>query len=120
MITASFSGLLTIFLGGGIGASLRFIFSNLINNFSGKIWTGTLFVNLLGCLIYFILSSSFQELRPSYQLLLKTGLLGSLTTFSTFSFEVVTLLKSGRVLEGLSVLALNVVFGIVIGIWVLK
>ncbi|MBT7609316.1 MAG: CrcB family protein [Bacteriovoracaceae bacterium] len=120
MIQLSFLNLAIIFLGGGFGASLRFLFSRKLNTFSGKIWAGTLFVNLLGCLIFFLLSQYATDSKSEYQMFLKVGLLGSLTTFSTFSFEVVTLFKAGRIYEGLLVLALNIVFGIIIGIWILK
>ena len=120
MIQLTFSNLAIIFLGGGFGASLRFFFSRILNTYSGKIWAGTLFVNLVGCLIFFLLSQYASDSKIEYQVFLKIGLLGSLTTFSTFSFEVVTLLKSGRMMEGLLVLGLNIVFGIIIGIGILK
>jgi fluoride exporter len=120
MIQLSLSNLFIVFIGGGLGASLRFLFSRMINNYTGKLWTGTLFVNLLGCLIFFLLSQYAADSKIDYQIFLKIGLLGSLTTFSTFSFEVVTLIKTGRVYEGLLVLALNVVIGVIIGIGILK
>ena len=120
MIQLTFSNLAIIFLGGGLGASLRFFFSLILNNYSGRIWTGTLFVNLLGCLIFFLLSEYASDSKVEYQAFFKIGLLGSLTTFSTFSFEVVTLLKSGRLTECLLVLGLNMVFGIIIVIGILK
>lgn len=120
MAAINLQNIIVIFLGGGVGASLRFLFSYLLTSLSGRPWLGTLFVNLLGTLIFFLVDRFFQGMKAEYQLMIKTGLLGSLTTFSTFSFEVVQLFKSGRLMEGLSVVLLNVVFGIIIGIWIFK
>lgn len=120
MIQLSFTNFAIVFLGGGFGASLRFFFSKILNNYSGKIWAGTLFVNLVGCLVFFMLSQYASDSKLEYQIFFKVGLLGSLTTFSTFSFEVVSLLKTGRFMEGMLVLGLNIVFGIIIGIGILK
>ena len=50
----------------------------------------------------------------------KAGVLGSLTTFSTFSVELVSLLKEGRWQEAVVVILLNIVFGIIIGIGILR
>lgn len=108
-----------IFLAGGIGANLRWVLSQFANKLSGKIWTGTLLVNLLGCLIFFLISR-FQPSESEMSLIFKVGLLGSLTTFSTFTFEIVSLLKSGQTSEALLVLSLNILFGIIIGIGIIR
>ncbi len=120
MLQLTFSNLAIIFLGGGFGATLRFFFSRMMNQYSGKLWAGTLFVNILGCLIFFLLSQYATHTKINYQIFFKVGLLGSLTTFSTFSFEVVTLFKTGRIYEAILVIGLNIVFGVIIGIWILK
>ena len=116
--------ILFVFLGGGIGASMRFLLSSLMNVFFERIWLSTLFVNIIGCLFFFLISAkyfgeNFAENR-AWQLFIKVGLLGSLTTFSTYSFEVVSLFKSNRSLEGCLVLFLNIFFGIIIGMRILK
>lgn len=108
-----------IFIAGGLGANLRWILSFFVNKFTGKIWTGTLVVNLIGCLLFFLISR-YQPSDRELEMIFKTGLLGSLTTFSTFSYEIVTLLKSGRTSEALLVFALNIFLGIAIGIGVIR
>ncbi|MBK23403.1 MAG: fluoride efflux transporter CrcB [Halobacteriovorax sp.] len=108
-----------IFLAGGIGANLRWVLSLLINKFSGKIWTGTLAVNLIGCLLFFLVSR-FQPNESELNLIFKVGLLGSLTTFSTFTFEIVSLIKAGQTSEALLVLCLNILFGVIIGIGIIR
>lgn len=108
-----------VFLGGGFGACCRFAISLLIKTMGTRLWIGTLMANLIGCLIFFLISK--VDIRSGeWQLLLKVGILGSLTTFSTFTFEVVSLMKDGRMMESALVLFLNIFFGIIIGIWVLR
>jgi len=115
----SFKISMLVFLAGGIGANLRWILSTFINKFSGKVWSGTLFVNLLGCLLFFLISR-YQPSERELEFIFKTGLLGSLTTFSTFSFEIVTLIKTGRIAEAFLVFGLNILFGIIIGIGIIR
>lgn len=113
------STLTFVFLGGGVGASLRFILSMGVNSFTSRIWAGTLFVNLLGCIIYFCVTK-FGIDSKSILSFTKIGLLGSLTTFSTFSFEVVSLFKLGHYKEAFAVIFLNMFFGVIIGLGILR
>lgn len=108
-----------VFLGGGFGASLRYFISLVILSYGQRPWLGTLLANVLGCSLFFILEK-YELKDPQMQLLLKTGKIGSLTTFSTFAFEVVTLLKAGSYGESALVFSLNIVCGIVIGLFILK
>lgn len=108
-----------IFLAGGLGANLRWLLSFFVDKFTGKIWTGTLAVNLIGCLLFFLVSK-YQPSDKELEVIFKTGLLGSLTTFSTFSYEIVTLLKTGRTTEALLVFALNIFLGVIIGIGIIR
>ena len=111
----------TVFVGGGVGALLRWSLSSIVNNQLKVFWTGTLFVNVIGSLIFFLLSKIELPTVPvNLSLALKTGLLGSLTTFSTFSFEIIALLRDGKALEGLLVILLNLSFSIFIGVLVFK
>ncbi len=108
-----------VFIGGGVGASLRFLVTQIIRGMNMRLWIGTLIVNLIGCLVFFLLSKIGLESKSS-QLLLKVGILGSLTTFSTFTFEIVTLIKQGQHAEAVTVLLLNVVCGVMIGIGIFR
>jgi CrcB protein len=120
MAAVTLNHFVIVFLGGGVGAVLRWLLTLGVSNSSGKNWLGTLAVNLIGCLVFFLIARFFKDIEPSYDLLIKTGILGSLTTFSTFAFDVVFLFKQGMVKEGLLALGLNVFFGIVIGIGILR
>ncbi len=85
-----FSKLLFVFIGGGIGSILRYG-SNLILNLFLIGQLGTLFVNVLGSFVFGILVSIGENKSEYFNLFLLTGLLGGFTTFSQFSYDVVTL-----------------------------
>jgi fluoride exporter len=85
--------------GASLGALLRWVFALRLNALLPALPLGTLAANLVGG--YFIgvvvgWLSQHPELPPELRLFLVTGLLGGLTTFSTFSAEVVNHLQAGR------------------------
>ena len=86
-------------LGGFIGASLRYVITKYANNvFGGQFAYGTLIVNVIGgILIGFILElTTFTDcISPNMKLFLTTGIMGGLTTFSTFSHETITFFSNG-------------------------
>jgi CrcB protein len=93
------SSVLAISLGAAIGAVLRWIFSVRFNALVPDLPLGTLMANLLGgYLIGVIVAWLGQrpDLPPEVRLFLVTGFLGGLTTFSTFSAEVVSQIQAGR------------------------
>ena len=88
--------ILLIASGGALGAVLRFTTTGLIKNLFLYSFIGTLIVNiigsfLIGLFIYLIQSKNLSEEFTKYFLII--GLLGSYTTFSAFSLEIVDLLK---------------------------
>lgn len=114
------SSLPYVFLGGGLGASFRFLISSYFLTLTTRPWTATLFANLLGCLLIFIGLKLRVFESHSLNLFLKVGFLGGLTTFSTFSLEVVHSLKATNYKEALAIILLNIIFGIAIGIGVFR
>ena len=87
--------MLAVFGGAGCGALLRWWLGGLLNPVVPTIALGTLAANLIGGLLVGIASAFFAHnasLPPELRLLIITGFLGGLTTFSTFSVEVVTLI----------------------------
>jgi len=89
------SGFLAVFCGAGLGAVLRWAFSLAWNPVFPTLPLGTLAANLVGGLLVGGAASFFAQhasLAPEWRLLAVTGFLGGLTTFSTFSAEVVALL----------------------------
>ncbi len=105
-----------------MGAILRFYVSNaVVRSFGDEMaFVGTLTVNLLGCLVIGILAvviARTTHLSPHSQRLLVTGLLGSLTTFSTFALDSVNLLQQARVGAAILNVGVNVTAGILL-VWV--
>ncbi|MDI7492400.1 fluoride efflux transporter CrcB [Cronobacter dublinensis] len=91
--------MLAVFLGGGTGSVLRWWLGLRLNPVHHAIPLGTLTTNLAGAFIIGAGLAWFNRmthLDPMWKLLITTGLCGGLTTFSTFSAEVVFLLQEGR------------------------
>ncbi len=95
-------------IGGFIGAVLRYaISSKMISN---TIPWGTLLVNviggfLIGLIMQMCLTTDY--ISPNMKLFLTTGVLGGLTTFSTFSYETIGLFNSGDFKNGILNICLN-------------
>ena len=88
-----------IAIGATLGAWLRWGFSLWLNPRVVQFPLGTLASNLVGGYLIGIAVAYFSAhpaLTPEWRLFVITGFLGGLTTFSTYSAEVVQLLQSGR------------------------
>lgn len=88
--------ILTIGLGGAIGAITRYMTGIwMLAWLPNKPYIATLIVNVFGSLLIalFYLISSFFDIKDSLRLLFVVGFLGSLTTFSTFSYEFITMIN---------------------------
>jgi len=86
---------MAVFGGAGCGALLRWWLGGLLNPVFPTIPLGTVAANLIGGLLVGVASAFLTHntgLPPEWRLLIVTGFLGGLTTFSTFSVEVVTLI----------------------------
>ena len=93
--------IIAISLGAAIGAVLRWQLGVRLNSAFPAMPPGTLSANLLGGYIIGLAIAYFAqapEISPEWRLFLVTGFCGGLTTFSTFSAEVVTLLQEGRLM----------------------
>lgn len=91
--------LLAVFIGGGTGSVARWLLSLKLNPMHHAIPLGTLTANLIGAFIIGAGLAWFNRLPqvdPVWKLLITTGFCGGLTTFSTFSLEVVFLLQAGK------------------------
>lgn len=115
--------LLLVFLGGGIGSSLRYWIGQYLNNTKYIIPYGTFLVNFTGSLLIGLIlgiaikNSSFSN---NTVLFIATGFCGGFTTFSAFAYENFTFLKSGDfatfALYTLASLVLSIA-AIFLGIW---
>ena len=93
------NSILAICLGASLGALLRWLLGLSLNSLFPAIPLGTLTANLVGGYLIGVaaaLFAAYPALAPEWRLLVITGFLGGLTTFSTFSAEVVSLLQEGR------------------------
>ncbi len=92
-------GFIAVGVGAALGAWLRWIFSVLFNATLPNLPMGTLIANLVGGYLIGVAAAFFIQhdgLSPEWRLLIITGFLGGLTTFSTFSSESVGLLTRGE------------------------
>jgi fluoride exporter len=103
--------MLLVMVGGGLGAASRYGVGLLTVRFFGPHFPwGTLMVNLIGCFaigVLFALVDRYRLLTPDLRLLLITGYLGALTTFSAFSLETVNAGRAGLVFQSLGNILIN-------------
>ena len=103
--------------GGAIGATLRLLINGWVNkSFVHTLPLGTLTVNLIGSLLIGMLFAYFHfntTLSPHIKTFMVTGILGALTTYSTFAIESFFLLETGHYGQAFANMALNV-FGTIL------
>ena len=93
-----FLSVAAISVGASLGAVSRWLLGVGFNAIWATMPLGTLLANLVGAYLVGLAASFFEAnagLSPELKLLVITGFLGGLTTFSTFSSEVVMILQSG-------------------------
>lgn len=114
---------LAVSVGAVIGANLRWLISLWLNSPGHLVQAGTLAANLAGAWLAGLFISHFthgSHLSPEWRLFVITGLCGALTTFSTFSLELVAALQAGRwalALTGVAVHVLGSLLMVALGIW---
>jgi len=102
---------LAISIGAAAGALLRWRLGVQLNSLFPILPPGTLAANLVGGYIIGLAIDYFAQaphLSPEWRLLIITGFCGGLTTFSTFSAEVVTRLQEGQLLWAMGAIAIHV------------
>ena len=118
--------LLLIGAGGFLGAIARYGLSGWLARLSGGNWPwGTLAVNVIGCLALGALMAYGQRqgLEAHLRLFLTVGILGAFTTFSTFGYETMVLLRAGSYWQAMSNVTLNLMLGmsaVWIGQWLFR
>ncbi|NCC99366.1 MAG: fluoride efflux transporter CrcB [Bacteroidia bacterium] len=118
--------LILVGTGGFIGSVLRFSIGYLIKDKVDTLFVPTLIINLLGCFLIGLLyeiSEKYDFLSSDIRLLLIVGLCGGFTTFSTFTFETFSLLKSGCFTEVFTYITASLTGGLLLlylGIYLVK
>lgn len=107
---------LAVAVGGALGSVARFLTSAWVAaHWPRHFYLATIAVNLLGCFLIGFISAYFL-LRTDIPLVLRTGItvgvLGGLTTFSSFSLEVLRLIEAGQFGVALSYLLGSVLGGL--------
>lgn len=104
------SPVLAISFGAAAGALLRWQLGVRMNSILPMLPLGTLAANLVGGYIVGLAIAYFAQapaIAPEWRLLIITGFCGGLTTFSTFSAEVVTRLQEGHLIWAVGAMAIH-------------
>jgi CrcB protein len=105
------SAALAVALGASLGALLRWGLGLGLNHLFPQLPPGTLVANLVGGYLVGLAVAGFTQhanLPPEWRLFVITGFLGGLTTFSTFSAEVMNLLQQGRAVWAMATIGAHV------------
>ena len=105
------NSIVAVSVGAAIGALARWWLGIALNAYFPTVPPGTLAANLIGAYVIGLAIAGFAwfaAIGPEWRLLIITGFCGGLTTFSTFSAELVTLLQQGRILWACAATALHV------------
>ncbi|HEY3654928.1 MAG TPA: fluoride efflux transporter CrcB [Steroidobacteraceae bacterium] len=104
--------MMAVAVGGVLGCLMRWFLALVLNRYFPTIPPGTLAANLIGCYIIGIAIAVFAAnpaIPIEWRLFVTTGFCGGLTTFSTFSAEIVTLMQTGRMAWAMGAIAMHLI-----------
>lgn len=115
------SQLFLVGIGGFIGSVFRFLLSGFVSRLVplAEFPLGTLAVNVLGCLLIGVLNGlaeTRQLIGPELRLFLMIGMIGGFTTFSTFGYETLALIRDADLVQAMGNVMAQVFFGL-IAVW---
>lgn len=102
--------IISVFVGGGLGAILRWITCSKIPYHWGTFVVNILGAFLIGALYQYIATHS--SFKPEMKLFLMTGLLGGFTTFSTYMLDFITLIQANHLTEAIIYLITSICVGV--------
>ncbi len=104
-----------VMLGGGLGSLARYAAGlAIMTRFGGRFPLGTMVINVTGSFLIglsMVLLTERLQPHPNYRLLLVVGFLGGYTTFSSFEYETLALIRGGSTWLGLANVLGSVLFG---------
>ena len=113
-----------IFCGAGIGALLRHGLQSAFARYEGwQSMLGVLLANIIGCFLIGLAFSFTDQLPDAVRLLLITGFLGALTTFSSFSLDINLLMAEGQRLPAVGLAIGHLIGGLgacQLGLWLTR
>jgi CrcB protein len=104
--------MMAVAVGGVLGCLMRWFLALVLNRYFPTMPPGTLAANLIGCYFVGIALAVFAAnpaIPIEWRLFVMTGFCGGLTTFSTFSAEIVTLMQSGRMVWAMGAIAMHLI-----------
>ena len=109
--------ILLIAIGGALGSVARYLFSTFVLRATGSLFPlGTFAVNIVGCFVFGLIAGAAEQrvaLPPQMRAFALIGVLGGFTTFSSYAYESVSLLRDGQFLWASINVAGQVVIGVV-------
>ncbi len=109
--------ILALAVAGGLGTLARVGITHFVQKNTTTLFPfGTLVVNIIGCLLFGLiwsLSENQNCLSENGKLIILTGFMGALTTFSTYAFMSSSLISDGRLLYAFANIATNNTIGII-------
>ncbi len=103
----------TVAVGALAGAPARYLTDRLVQQHHQTVFPwGTLTVNVAACLVLGVVTAAAGWLQPGLAALITTGFCGTLSTYSTFSYETVRLVQDGESFRAAAYAALSVTAGI--------
>ena len=109
--------MLAIGVGGALGAMARYLTGGLVHRLTPGLFPyGTFVVNVAGCLCFGLvagLAESRFVVGPGARAFVLIGLLGGFTTFSSFTFESLELVRSGQLIQAAANVGGQLVLGLV-------
>jgi len=109
--------LIAVGLGGMLGAIMRYLFTGWFQTLSRceSFPAGTVGVNVLGCFILGVLggfADNLESFTPEMRSFLMIGILGSFTTFSTFEYETLALMRDSQFMSAAVNIVIQLAFGL--------